>query len=115
VKTANVVEVRTVRASPNLDPAYTKPQQRERAEKLLNAYPDISESETAEIVAFLAHGMHLDVGLVGARDEYREKIAAIRAAHPAAFRASPLSYLLFLLMLLVPLALLIVPQLLGRS
>jgi hypothetical protein len=116
VKTANVIEVRSVRAPANLDPAYTKPAQRERAEELLSTYPDTTAEETAEIVRFLAKGMHLDVGLISARDEFKDKVAAIRAAHPDAFRAGIFQTILFVLIILVPLAALaLLPHLLGKA
>jgi hypothetical protein len=116
MKTANVVDVRPVRAPANLDPAYTQPARRERIDQLLQVYPETNAEETAEIVEFLRRGMHLDVGLIAARDEFRHKVAEIRAAHPEAFRASALHTLLFLLIILVPLILFAtLPQLLGRS
>jgi hypothetical protein len=116
VKNARVVEVRAVRIPANLDPAYTKPAQRERAEELLSAYPNTTVQETAEIVDFLARGMHLDVGLISARDEFKEKVEAIRAANPDAFRSSLLHLAMFVLIILAPLAFLtLLPSLLGRS
>ena len=116
MKTANVLEVRDARTPPNLDPAYTDPARRARAEELLQRYPATTREETGEIVEFLARGMHLDVGLVTARQEFKEKAAAIRSAHPEAFRLGTLKTILFVLIVLTPLALIVLlPHLLGRS
>jgi hypothetical protein len=115
VKQANVVEVRDVRASGSYDPAYTDPARRERIEKLLHSYPDLSDAETAEIVEFLARGMHLDVGLIGAKDEFQEKVATIRHQHRHVFRLKPVEGIAFLVAASGVLALLVwLPQLAGR-
>jgi hypothetical protein len=116
VKTANVIEVRPVRAPANLDPAYTNHRQRERADQLLGLYPEISPEEVLELVNFLSEGMHLDVGLLSARDEYKPKIAEIRAAHPAAFRLGWSYIAIFVFVILTPLALMaLLPFILGRA
>lgn len=116
MKPAKVVEVRDVRASINLDPAYTDPERRSRAEELLRAYPETNEEETAEIVQFLARGMHLDVGLVTRQDEFKEKIASIRRDHRQAFRLGPLEVIIFYLVVLTPLSILVLlPHIMGRS
>jgi hypothetical protein len=116
MKTANVLEVRDARATLLLDPAYTDPAKRARAEELLQRYPATTKDETGEIVDFLARGMHLDIGLVTAKQEFKEKAAAIRSAHPEAFRLGILRAILFVLIVLTPLALIVLlPHLLGRS
>lgn len=116
MKPAKVVEVRDVRAMGNLDPAYTDPERRARAEELLRIYPGTNEEETAEIVHFLARGMHLDVGLVTRQDEFKEKIARIRSDHRQAFRVGPLEVIIFLMVVLTPLTILVLlPHILGRS
>lgn len=115
MKTANVTEVRDVRASESYDPAYTDPVRRARVEELLRSYPATTPDETAEIVEFLSRGKHLDVGLVTAKDEFKEKVSTIRRDHSSRFRPSAFEVVLFLLLVLTPLALLVwLPHLLGR-
>ncbi len=116
MKPANVVEVRDVRASEKHDPAYTDPTRRARAEELLSAYPNTSDEETMEIVQFLARGMHLDVGLVSAKDEFKTKVAEIRHNHRDAFRLRPLEIAIFLLIVFTPLlAMVLATGFLGRG
>jgi hypothetical protein len=116
MKLANVVEVRDARAPVPIDPAFTDPSRRARAEQLLRKYPDTNESETAEIVSFLAKGKHLDVGLLAGDREFGPKIDALRRLHPRQFRAGIMETIWFLLLLILPLALVCwLPQLLGRS
>jgi len=87
-----------------------------RTEELLRCYPDISEDETAEIVSFLARGMHLDVGIVTANEQFKEKIATLRSEHAEAFRVKPLEGMIFLIVILTPLVLLsLLPHILGRT
>jgi hypothetical protein len=60
--------------------------------------------------------MHLDIGLVTARQDVKEKAAAIRSAHPEAFRLGILKTILFVLSIPTPLALIVLlPHRLGRS
>ena len=116
MKDAKVREVRDVRASVKHDPAYTEVSRRLRIEELLRDYPDISEAQTEEIVTFLARGMHLDVGLVAANEQFKEKIATLRREHAEAFRLKPLEGIIFVIVVLTPLILLsLLPYILGRS
>lgn len=86
MKTANDLNVRNVPARDRSDPAYTDPEGRERAEKLLRLYPNTTEEETVEIRHFLTKGRILEVGLISGSDEFRDKVAAFRKEHERHFR-----------------------------
>lgn len=103
MKLAKVVEVRDVHTSSKLDPAFSDPGRRAHIEELLRLYPHTSEDETAEIIAFLKHGKHLDVGLVSASDEFEQKVALIRRENQALFRVSPVEGTAFALLIILPL------------
>ena len=52
-----------------------------RAEDIFRRYPDISDTEAADALAFLNNGRHLDVGRIAGNPDLRESIEAFRAAH----------------------------------
>lgn len=80
------MNVRNAPARDRSDPAYTDPEGRARAEKLLRLYPETTEEETVEIRQFLTKGRILEVGLISGSDEFREKVAAFRKEHERHFR-----------------------------
>lgn len=104
MKLAKVVEVRDVHTSSKLDPAFSEPSRRAHIEELLRVYPHTSEAETAEILAFLRYGKHMDVGLVSASEEFEQKVALIRRENQALFRVSPVEGAAFALLIILPLA-----------
>ena len=71
---SHVEEVRAVRAS------------RERAAELLGRYPAISDDDRREILEFLKHGRHLDIGLLTSSDLLRPRLDAFMADNKAHFR-----------------------------
>ncbi len=62
---------------------------RRRVEELLRQHPITADNETAGIRRFLATGMHLDVGLVGGSDEFREKVRRFRKERSQQLRPKP--------------------------
>ena len=62
---------------------------RRRVEELLRQYPRTADDEAAGIRHFLATGKHLDVGLVGGSDEFKEKVRCFRKEHSRHFRPKP--------------------------
>jgi hypothetical protein len=59
---------------------------RERAAQLLRRYPEVSSSETDEIVTFLKTGRQLEIGLLTCDDRIRPRLDAFYADHKARFR-----------------------------
>jgi hypothetical protein len=100
VKHAKIAAAKAAPTILSYDPAYCDPVRRARAEQLLLSYPDVTEDEREEIVSFLFTGMHLDVGLVSGDSRLRDKVAAIRAAHPDRHQAGS-SFALFLIAMFV--------------
>ncbi len=97
MKQANVVSVRDVAPADSAPARFGDFQKRQHIEGLLRRYPKTSEAETKEIIAFLATGNHLDVGLVSGSDELREKVARFRSEHSSHFRLKLHEVALFLL------------------
>lgn len=93
MKTANVISVRDIVEDNH--PELNRSSRRREIEALLRRYPDIKESETAEIVHFVATGSHLDVGMIAGNDELRDKVEAVRKANPSAFRIKAHELFLF--------------------
>jgi hypothetical protein len=60
--------------------------ERERAADLLARYPKVSDEETREILRFLRHGRHLDVGLLSSDERLRPKLDAFMEKHKKHFR-----------------------------
>jgi hypothetical protein len=59
---------------------------RQRAAELLRRYPELSDAETREVVAFLRHGRHLDVGLLTSDVKLKPKLDRFMADHAQHFR-----------------------------
>ena len=78
---------------------------RERIEALLRKYPDLSDSESDEILHFLRTAPHLEVGMLTARDGVRAKLDAFRRRHKKTLGLSVKDYVTFLLVTALPLAL----------
>jgi hypothetical protein len=95
MKMANVVSVRDVEQETH--PELNRSGRRKEIEALLRRYPNVRDSETQEIVRFLATGPHLDVGLVTGNDELAEKVNAVRRANASHFKLKVHEVLLFLL------------------
>jgi len=79
-----------------------RPELRARMEQLIARYPEVSEEETREILAFLRKGPHLDVGLVTSEDALRPKIEEIRARHRDEFRLKAHQVVLFIAVIYSP-------------
>jgi hypothetical protein len=108
-------EARDPRALPSIDPAFSDPERRARIVQLLRAYPDLSETETAEVVTFLHSGKQFDVGMIMGEPSIQSAIEAVRKAHPASFGSLLTHAFWFLVLLFVPLALCCaLPSLLGQ-
>lgn len=109
-------EARDTRALVPIHPAFHDPARRARVEELLTSYPNLAEGGLEEILSFLHSGKQFDVGMVCGDARFEQTVRAIRKAHPESF-GSTLSYSLwFLVLLIVPLALVCcLPMLLGRS
>jgi hypothetical protein len=58
---------------------------RDRIGKLLSAYPDVTDEDRKEILAFMKEGRHLDIGLLTANDQLRPKLDAFLADHQRHF------------------------------
>ena len=101
MKLANVVEVRDV--TPHRSEPTPK---RSRIEALLERYPAISDSETAEIRHFLATASHLDVGLLGGNEALSGKLAAFKKAHKRQLGLKLHEIALFLFVTVGPVAIL---------
>lgn len=96
MKMANVVSVRDVApAAPVEHPELNHAGKRKHIEDLLRRYPDIRETETQEVVRFLATGPFHDRGMVEGNDAFKEKIAAIRKANSPQLRVKLHELLLF--------------------
>jgi hypothetical protein len=109
-------EARDVRAVASIDPAFHDPARRARVEDLLTSYPDIGKSDLEDIVSFLRSGKQFDVGMVCGNPLFASKIADIRKSNPGSFGSALSHTLWFLVLLMVPLALVcLLPLLLGRS
>lgn len=65
-----------------------------RVEQLLLQYPEVSESELAEITHFLRDGTILEIGLLSMNQDAWRKAEKIRARHPKRFATSKREYLL---------------------
>lgn len=112
----NAGEAHPAPALTPIDPAFHDPARRTHVEVLLTAYPDITENELGTIVSFLHSGKQFDVGMVSGDERFAGKITAIRKAHPASFGSALTHTIWFLLLLIVPMALVcFLPILLGRS
>jgi hypothetical protein len=59
---------------------------RERVSKLLTHYPDVSDRDRKEILAFMRKGRHLDIGLLTANDSLRPQLDAFMADHKRHFQ-----------------------------
>ncbi len=101
MKMANVVVVRDI-APEEKHPELRQTPRRQRIEELLRRYPSIRESETEEIVRFLATGPHLDVGLIAGSDEFADKVRALRKRHKKHFQLHFHEALLFVVAVLGP-------------
>ena len=73
--------------------AYTSPLQavrdvrsrRDRVADLVGRYPDISERDRREIIAFMRNGRHLDIGLLTANEKIRSKLDRFMHDHKSDF------------------------------
>jgi hypothetical protein len=54
---------------------------RQQAADLLARYPDVSEAEAKQILAFLRHGRHLDVGMLTADERLKPQLDLFTADH----------------------------------
>ncbi len=97
MKHAKVISVRDIAPAGPAPARYGDFHKRQHIEALLGRYPETSAAETAEIIAFLATGNHLDVGLVSGSDEMKGKVARVRAEHRRHFRLKLHEIALFLL------------------
>ena len=59
---------------------------REQVAELLRRYPDLSDAETSEVVAFLRHGRHLEVGLLTSDTALKPELDRFMADHAHHFR-----------------------------
>lgn len=89
------------------DPAVYGRAQANRAEELLRRYPSISVEESVEVIHFLKHGQFIEVGRVTAIPELRNNLDAFRQEHRRAFSLGVLDYIKFMLISIVPIALLV--------
>ena len=71
---SHVEEVRAVRSS------------RERVGELLGRYPHVSDKDRREILAFMRHGRHLDIGLLTSNEKLRPKLDSFMRDHKRHFR-----------------------------
>lgn len=79
----------------------------DRAEQLLRCYPSISNDEAQEIIEFLKHGQIMEVGRVSGLPELRKNIEDFRGEHRRAFSLAITDYLKFMLIAVMPVALLV--------
>lgn len=70
-------EVRAVRAS------------RARTAELLGNYPQLSDADRREILAFLQTARHLDIGLLSSNDNIRPKLDAFMDDHRTELGVTP--------------------------
>ena len=66
----------------------TRPTSRERAAKLLERYPEVSENENREILEFMKNGRHLDIGLLTSEETLQPNLDAFMKDHQKHFRVS---------------------------
>lgn len=59
---------------------------REQVAELLHRYPELSDAEIGQVVAFLRHGRHLDVGLLTSDTALKPKLDRFMADHVQHFR-----------------------------
>jgi hypothetical protein len=113
---ASLAKARDARAVVSIDPAFHDPTRRTRVEELLTCYPDIGRDELDEIVSFLRCGKQFHVGMVCGNPLLAPKIANIRKSSPDSFGSALSHTFWFLVLLMVPLALVcLLPLLFGRS
>lgn len=58
---------------------------RDRVAELVGRYPDVSEQDRREILAFMQTGRHLDIGLLTANDRIRPKLDRFMRDHQSQF------------------------------
>ena len=58
---------------------------RDRVADLVGRYPDISERDRREIIAFMRNGRHLDIGLLTANEKIRSKLDRFMHDHRSHF------------------------------
>ena len=112
MKMADVVSVRSIPAE-DKHPELNQSARRQHIEALLRRYPDVRDSETAEIVHFLGTGPHYDVGLLAGSDELGPKVRQVRQDHARSFRPKFHQTILFLAAVAGPAAALAAKYLLG--
>ena len=110
MKIANVVSIQDI--APVEHPELNGTGKRRHIEALLGRYPDLRDTEKAEVVHFLATGPHLDVGLIMGNDAFRAKVEEIRKANPSHFRLKLHEALFFILAIGGPAAFLVAKYLL---
>lgn len=75
------LQVRAVRAT------------RHRVAGLLGRYPQVSDQDRKEILAFMKEGRHLDIGLLTADENVRPQLDAFMADHERHFKLNVLDML----------------------
>lgn len=103
MKMAKVVSVRDISAEEK-HPELRHAARRQRIEALLRRYPQIRDSETEEIVRFLATGPHRDVGLVAGSEEFADKVRSLRKTNKKHFKLKPHEAILFFVAVVGPAA-----------
>ena len=72
---------------------------RARMEKLLRAYPAVTNIEEAQLLRYLRNGRVLDVGLLTANEQLKPQLEQFRRDHAAAFATGLKEYLVFTFMI----------------
>lgn len=59
---------------------------RERIAALLGRYPNLTDAERQEVLSFMTHGRHLEIGLLTSDEKVRPQLEAFMADHKRHFR-----------------------------
>lgn len=72
---------------------------RERTAELVGRYPAVSDEERHEILDFIRHGRHLEIGLLTSNDKLRAQLDAFMSDHQRQLQIRPLDVLRALVVL----------------
>lgn len=72
---------------------------RERVERLLGRYPEISIEESAVILRFLKKGPPLEVGLLSSNEAVKPKLERFRSDHAKEFSLGPRGFVIAVLII----------------
>jgi hypothetical protein len=72
---------------------------RQRVAELVGRYPSVSDDERREILDFMRHGRHLDIGLLTSSDTLRPQLDAFMADHKRQLQISLLDVVAALVVL----------------